>query len=143
MIPIKDQFTQHVQSLQRKICKSLEEIDGKAKFMLDVWERPGGGGGESCVMSGGNVFEKGGVSVSVVYGDLSPQAAQQLKVTGTSFFACGLSLVIHPYNPFGKAFGWLIWGVSTGIIIIVGVICLLIIPYINRKKNEISQQHTP
>ena len=46
-------------------------------------------------------------------------------------------------SPVGKAFGWLIWGVSTGIIIIVGVTCLLIIPYINRKRNEISQQHTP
>jgi glycosyltransferase 2 family protein len=45
-------------------------------------------------------------------------------------------------GPVGKAFGWLIWGVSTGIIIIVGLICLLIIPYINRKKNEISQQYT-
>ena len=45
-------------------------------------------------------------------------------------------------GPLGKAFGWLIWGVSTGIVIIVGLICLLIIPYINRKKNEISQQYT-
>ena len=100
MIPIKDQFTQHIQSLQRKICMGLEEADGKAKFISDVWERPGGGGGESRVMSRGKVFEKGGVNVSVVYGDLSPQAAQQLKVQGTSFFACGLSLVIHPCNPF-------------------------------------------
>jgi len=45
-------------------------------------------------------------------------------------------------SPLGKAFGWLIWGVSTGIIIVAGIACLLLIPYINRKKNEISQQHT-
>ena len=100
MTSIKDQFTRHIHSLQEKICKGLEEGDGKAKFMSDVWERPGGGGGESRVISGGNVFEKGGVNVSVVHGELSAQAAQQLKVHGTSFFAGGLSLVIHPYNPF-------------------------------------------
>jgi hypothetical protein len=45
-------------------------------------------------------------------------------------------------GPLGKAFGWLIWGVSTGIVIVVGLTCLLIIPYINRNKNEISQQHS-
>ncbi|MBK5279904.1 MAG: oxygen-dependent coproporphyrinogen oxidase [Bacteroidia bacterium] len=97
---IKDQFTRHIHSLQNKICLGLEEVDGKAKFRSDVWERPGGGGGDSRVISGGDVFEKGGVNVSVVHGDLTQQAAQQLKVEGTSFFACGLSLVIHPFNPF-------------------------------------------
>jgi glycosyltransferase 2 family protein len=51
-------------------------------------------------------------------------------------------LVYSIAAPLGKAFGWLIWGVSTGIVIIVGLICLLIIPYLNRKKDEISQQHT-
>ena len=78
----------------------LEEADGKAKFVSDVWQRPGGGGGETRVISNGNIFEKGGVNISVVHGELSAQAAQQLKVQGTSFFACGLSLVIHPFNPF-------------------------------------------
>lgn len=50
--------------------------------------------------------------------------------------------IYHISSPLGKAFGWLIWGVSTGIIIVVGLACLLLIPYINRKKNEISKQHT-
>lgn len=97
---IKDQFTEHIQSLQNKICKGLEEVDGKATFRSDKWERPGGGGGDTRVITGGYVFEKGGVNISVVHGDLSLQAAQQLNVQGTSFFACGLSLVIHPFNPF-------------------------------------------
>ncbi len=100
MNSLKDHFTQHLHLLQSKICKGLEEEDGKAKFVSDIWERPGGGGGDSRVISHGNVFEKGGVNVSVVHGDLSTQAAQQLNVKGTSFFACGLSLVIHPFNPF-------------------------------------------
>lgn len=58
------------------------------------------------------------------------------------FFVMETLLIYGIAAPMGTAFGWLIWGVSTGIIIIAGVVCLLIIPYINRKKNEISQQHT-
>ncbi len=100
MTSVKDQFTTHIRTLQQTICAGLEKIDGKAHFCSDVWERPEGGGGDSRVMSGGAVFEKGGVNVSVVQGVLSPQAAQQLKVEGASFFASGLSLVIHPFNPF-------------------------------------------
>jgi Coproporphyrinogen III oxidase len=126
MLSIKDQFTAHIRLLQHTICSGLEEMDGKARFRSDVWERPEGGGGDSRIMSGGAIFEKGGVNISIVEGALSPQAAQQLKVEGTSFFACGLSLVIHPFNPFvptihanwryfelydgnGKSAGRLVW----------------------------------
>lgn len=100
MTSTKEQFTQHIHFLQDTICSALEEADGVAEFISDKWERPGGGGGDTRVMSGGRIFEKGGVNTSVVHGELSPQAALQLKVQGTSFFACGLSLVIHPNNPF-------------------------------------------
>jgi coproporphyrinogen III oxidase len=100
MTSAKDLFTQHIHTLQNTICEGLEAADGKAKFISDVWQRPGGGGGETRVISNGNIFEKGGVNISVVHGELSPQAAQQLKVQGNAFFACGLSLVIHPFNPF-------------------------------------------
>lgn len=96
---VKDQFVQHIQSLQNKICANLEQIDGKAKFIADKWERPGGGGGTTRVISNGAIFEKGGVNISIVQGELSPMAAQQLKVNGENFFAAGLSLVIHPFNP--------------------------------------------
>lgn len=99
-LSIKDSFTQHIRALQNEICQGLEQVDGKSKFIADQWERPGGGGGESRVISGGNVFEKGGVNISVVYGTLPALAAEQLKVNGNTFFACGLSLVIHPFNPF-------------------------------------------
>jgi coproporphyrinogen III oxidase len=100
MTSVKDRFVDHIQSLQNKICNAMENVDGKAKFVSDVWERQGGGGGDSRVISEGGVFEKGGVNISIVHGELSTQAAQQLKVQGTSFFVCGLSLVIHPHNPF-------------------------------------------
>ena len=96
---ISDQFVQHIKLLQKEICTALEEVDGKAKFISDEWERPGGGGGTSRVITNGNVFEKGGVNISIVHGVLPPLAAQQLKVEGSLFFATGLSLVIHPFNP--------------------------------------------
>lgn len=99
-LSIKEQFTARIRSLQNEICHALEAVDGKACFITDVWERPGGGGGESRIISGGDVIEKGGVNISIVHGQLPTLAAQQLKVNGDSFFACGLSLVIHPVNPF-------------------------------------------
>jgi coproporphyrinogen III oxidase len=97
---VKDTFTTHIKSLQNIICSALERADGRGKFISDIWERPGGGGGESRILSGGAIFEKGGVNISVVHGKLPALAAQQLKVHGENFFACGLSLVIHPFNPF-------------------------------------------
>lgn len=96
---IRDQFVAHIQGLQEQICLALEQADGKEKFISDIWERPGGGGGHTRVIQNGAVFEKGGVNISVVHGELSRQAAAQLKVEGQSFFAAGLSMVIHPFNP--------------------------------------------
>ncbi|WP_143306983.1 oxygen-dependent coproporphyrinogen oxidase [Chitinophaga vietnamensis] len=97
---IKDQFIAFIHQLQDEICQSLERIDGKATFREDHWERPGGGGGRSRVIANGNVFEKGGVSTSVVHGVLPEVMAQQFGVTNSNFMACGISLVIHPLNPF-------------------------------------------
>ncbi len=89
-----------IHELQDKICSSLEQVDGKALFQEDSWERPEGGGGRTRVISNGNIFEKGGVNTSVVFGEVTDAMRNQLKIEGTSWFACGLSLVIHPYNPF-------------------------------------------
>lgn len=97
---IKDQFVKHIHSLQNEICQEIERIDGGAVFARDEWKREEGGGGDTRVIMKGKVFEKGGVNTSVVYGPLSPAASKQLKVEGEYFFACGLSLVIHPVNPF-------------------------------------------
>ena len=89
-----------IHDLQDKICFALEELDGKAKFIEDKWERPEGGGGKTRVIANGNVFEKGGVNTSVVFGDVTDDMRKQLKINGDRWWACGLSLVLHPVNPF-------------------------------------------
>lgn len=98
----KDQWIAYILSLQQKICKALEETDGEAFFITDDWQRAedGGGGGKTRVMSQGAVFEKAGVNTSIVYGKVTDTMRHQLKIEGAHWFACGLSLVIHPLNPF-------------------------------------------
>ncbi|WP_343690341.1 oxygen-dependent coproporphyrinogen oxidase [Chitinophaga sp.] len=97
---VKDQFIPFIHQLQDDICTALENIDGKATFREDRWERPGGGGGKTRVIADGNVFEKGGVNTSVVEGELPEVMAKQFGVTEAQFMACGISLVIHPLNPY-------------------------------------------
>ncbi len=97
---IKETWITFILQLQNDICYALEKCDGKAKFAEDAWERPEGGGGKTRVISNGDVFEKGGVNTSVVYGDVTDAMRTQLKIDGAGWFACGISLVIHPYNPF-------------------------------------------
>jgi coproporphyrinogen III oxidase len=98
--PIKETFITLIKTLQHNICAALENIDGKAVFKEDVWQRDGGGGGITKVIEQGNVFEKGGVNTSVVHGTVTNVMKQQLQITGSSWFACGLSIVLHPNNPF-------------------------------------------
>ncbi|KQS52804.1 MAG: oxygen-dependent coproporphyrinogen oxidase [Flavobacterium sp.] len=96
---MKNKFYAYIQTLQDKITAELERVDGQATFRQDLWERPEGGGGRTRVIENGAVFEKGGVNISAVHGSL-PQAMQTyFKVGNVDFFACGLSLVIHPKNP--------------------------------------------
>jgi len=96
---MKDQFFQYIQNLQDMICAGLEQADGQATFREDLWTRPEGGGGRTRVIENGKVFEKGGVNISAVHGKL-PEAMQQMfRVGEADFFACGLSLVIHPKSP--------------------------------------------
>lgn len=101
---VKEKWVAFIHDLQNHICSALEQCDGKAKFFEDKWERPGGGGGKTRVIANGNVFEKGGVNTSVVFGNITDAMRTQLPHAplgdGASWFACGLSLVIHPLNPF-------------------------------------------
>lgn len=96
----KEEFVAYIHDLQNRICAALEVADGKATFMEDKWERPEGGGGMTRVIANGNVFEKGGVNTSVVFGEVTEAMRAGLKINGAKWFACGLSLVIHPLNPF-------------------------------------------
>lgn len=97
---IKQNWIEYIHDLQDKICSALEDVDGKARFFEDRWERPEGGGGKTRVIANGNVFEKGGVNTSIVFGDVTDAMKATLKIDGRKWFACGLSLVIHPINPF-------------------------------------------
>lgn len=97
---VKETWISFIHDLQNRICTALEQCDGKAVFVEDEWQRPEGGGGKTRVIANGNVFEKGGVNTSVVYGDVTDAMRAQLKLNGDKWFACGLSLVIHPNNPF-------------------------------------------
>ena len=99
MNSLKDSFYAYIQTLQDQICAALEAEDGGATFQEDLWERPGGGGGRTRVIENGNVFEKGGVNISAVHGELPDTMKAYFKVEEGDFFACGLSLVIHPKNP--------------------------------------------
>jgi coproporphyrinogen III oxidase len=111
--PFRDRFIGYLHELQNTICQTLEEMDGKARFLTDEWDREGGGGGITRALAEGNVFEKGGVNTSVVWGKVTDTMRAQLKIgsnVGPSdneppvrpdkWFACGLSLVIHPLNPY-------------------------------------------
>ena len=96
---MKDKFYQYIQDLQDSITSKLESVDGKAKFKEDLWERPEGGGGRTRVIENGQVFEKGGVNISAVHGKLPETMQAYFGVKDANFFACGLSLVLHPKNP--------------------------------------------
>jgi coproporphyrinogen III oxidase len=97
---VKETWINFIHQLQDHICKALEAVDGKAVFVEDKWERPEGGGGRTRVIANGNVFEKGGVNTSVVFGEVTDIMRKQLRIEGEKWFACGLSLVIHPTSPF-------------------------------------------
>lgn len=93
-------FSEYVYALQDRICEALEGLEeAGCQFREDSWERPGGGGGRSRVIEDGAVWEKGGVNVSEVHGELPKAVRKQLDVKQGWFYATGLSLVIHPQNP--------------------------------------------
>jgi coproporphyrinogen III oxidase len=96
----RSRWISYIKELQETICAALEKVDGKAVFVTDEWERDGGGGGRTMVIAGGKVIDKGGVNTSVVWGKVNDAMRTQLKLDGARWFACGLSLVIHPLNPY-------------------------------------------
>jgi len=100
MESIKDQFSNHIIQLQDVICNAFEQADGLAVFKEDKWERPGGGGGRTRIIENGALFEKGGVNISEVKGEVTLVMKKQLQLDGNTFYAAGISLVMHPYNPF-------------------------------------------
>lgn len=95
----KEQIGQWFQELQNSICKSLEQLDGKATFAEDSWVRNEGGGGKSRLIKDGKLIEKGGVNFSAVSGPTPEKILQALNLDQSDFFATGVSIVLHPENP--------------------------------------------
>ncbi|OIW25818.1 Coproporphyrinogen III oxidase-like protein [Coniochaeta ligniaria NRRL 30616] len=109
--PMRLRMEAFIKEQQQEIVRALEAVDGK-KFRQDAWQRKEGGGGVTCVLQDGNVFEKAGVGISVVYGTLPKKAIMAMRSNhknivaegeeipdSLEFFAAGLSLVVHPHNP--------------------------------------------
>ncbi|MEM7103765.1 MAG: oxygen-dependent coproporphyrinogen oxidase [Bacteroidota bacterium] len=94
----KEQIADWFKRLQNEICTGLEAIDGQGKFQEDKWKRHGGGGGQTRTFSG-KVIEKGGVNFSAVFGDMPGKITKALGLDQDTFFASGVSIVLHPRNP--------------------------------------------
>ena len=99
MEPNKEVISNWFKELQDNICGKLETLEPSARFREDLWERAGGGGGRTRIILGQNI-EKGGVNFSAVHGTLPEGATKSLGVEGDKFFATGVSIVLHPHNPF-------------------------------------------
>lgn len=92
----------YLRDLQDRLCRSLQQADGKAHFVEDEWQRAEGGGGRSRVLKNGAVFEQAGVNLSIVQGNTLPKSAtaHRPELEGRAWNAMGVSLVLHPWNPY-------------------------------------------
>lgn len=100
--PDVETVKQYLLGLQESICQRLAAVDGQGRFETDTWDRPEGGGGVSRVINKGGVFEKAGVNFSHVMGETMPASATAHRphLAGATWQAVGVSLVVHPHNPF-------------------------------------------
>ena len=96
----KQLIQQAFEGLQDKICLGLSKIDGLGIFKEDIWQRNEGGGGKTRVLTHGNLIEKGGVNFSAVYGPTPSKILDALKLPAADFYATGVSIVLHPANPY-------------------------------------------
>lgn len=95
----KEQIAEKYKEIQHEITQALEKLDGVSVFVEENWERDGGGGGRTRVIQHGDILEKGGVNFSAVHGELPAQIKKAFGVDEDQFFATGVSIVIHPNNP--------------------------------------------
>lgn len=95
----KEEIKTAYQQIQDDICRGLEAADGEACFEEELWQRDGGGGGRTRIIQHGRVIERGGVNFSAVHGKLPDKIKAAFQVAKDDFFATGVSIVIHPKNP--------------------------------------------
>jgi coproporphyrinogen III oxidase len=98
-MPTREEIAAAYQTIQDEICTGLELADGLGKFEDEIWERDGGGGGRTRILQNGAVLEKGGVNFSAVHGKLPEPIKKAFGVSEEDFFATGVSIVMHPNNP--------------------------------------------
>lgn len=100
--PDTNAIKEYLLNLQNNICLEIESEDGSAKFVEDLWDRPAGGGGRTRVLTEGDVFEQAGIGFSHVFGSEMPASAtaHRPELAGRHWQAMGVSLVIHPLNPY-------------------------------------------
>jgi coproporphyrinogen III oxidase len=98
--PGRNEIEKSFRIIQDEICAHITAVDGKAGFNRDEWTRPEGGGGLTRVLTHGDALEKAGVNFSAVEGPLTSVMAKNLNVEAGQFFATGVSIVMHPHNPF-------------------------------------------
>ena len=89
---------------QQRFTAGIEEVDGTAGFVSDVWDRPGGGGGDTRILTDGPHIEKAAVNFSAVHGDTPQQLSERMASMGETFYASGVSIIVHPANPYAPTF---------------------------------------
>lgn len=95
----KDDVAREMRDLQDYICVELEKLDTEGRFVEDKWQREQGGGGRTRIIESNELIEKGGVNFSEVHGEVTPMMKNNTEITGDTFFATGVSIVLHPNNP--------------------------------------------
>src|SRR4051812_36376014 len=96
----KEYIATEFKKIQESICAQIEQIDGKVKFQSDTWKRKEGGGGDTRILQDGAVWAKAGVNFSEVKGPVSEKMEESIRFPKGEFFATGVSIVMHPRNPF-------------------------------------------
>ncbi|MGB2757694.1 MAG: oxygen-dependent coproporphyrinogen oxidase [Acidimicrobiia bacterium] len=89
---------------QERFCAAVETAEPDQRFGIDDWERPGGGGGRTRILAGGSVIEKAACNFSAVWGTTPPKMTERMAGIGTEFFATGVSIIVHPRNPYAPTF---------------------------------------
>jgi coproporphyrinogen III oxidase len=104
MSPERSEIEAFYRRFQADFCTGIEAVDGRARFGSDVWERPGGGGGDTRILAEGPRIEKAAVNFSAVWGDTPPALSEGMAAAGDRFYATGVSIIVHPRNPHAPTF---------------------------------------
>lgn len=89
---------------QARFAAGIEAVDGSERFVSDVWDRPGGGGGDTRILAGGPHIEKAAVNFSAVWGETPAGLSERMAAAGNRFYASGVSIIVHPRNPHAPTF---------------------------------------